>query len=88
MRPTQTFIVGVRAVVFRPSLWRTALGQARRFVPDGWWRHRPFLPFPDPALLRFRAVTQYGDPEHGPRVDDLVLWLRWCKSENQRRARG
>ncbi len=86
MRPAQTFVVGVRAVLFHPSLWRIAIGQARRFAPDGWWRQKPFLPVPDPALLRFRAVTQYGDPEHPPEVGDLVAWLRWCKSENQRRA--
>lgn len=73
------------AVTVRPSLWATAAVELRRFVPDGWWRRRPFLPVPDPALLRFRAVTQYGDPDRDPDPADVVAWLRWCKLENQRR---
>lgn len=86
MRSTPTFFIAIRAVLLRPSLWRTALRQARRFAPDGWWHRRPFLPVPDPALLRFRTITQYGDADQAPRVDDLVVWLRWCKSENQRQS--
>lgn len=73
------------AVAGRPRLWITAVVQFRRLLPDGWWRRRPFLPVPDPAMLRFRLTTQYGDPEHRPEVDDLVAWLWWCKAENRRR---
>lgn len=73
-----------RVVVGRPSLWWTALVQFRRLVPDGWWRRRPFLPFPDQAMLAFRATTQYGDPTHPLEADDLVAWLSWCKAENRR----
>lgn len=73
-----------RAVVGRPSLWWTALVQFRRLVPDGWWRRRPFLPVPEPAMLAFRATTQYGDPAHPLEPDDLVAWLSWCKAENRR----
>lgn len=74
----------VVAVIARPALWGTALVEYRRLLPDEWWRRRPFLPAPDPALLRFRAETQYGDPEHAPDADDLVAWLQWCKAENRR----
>lgn len=73
------------AVVRRPGLWWTALVQFRRLLPDGWWRQRPFLPVPDPAMLGFRATTQYGDPDHPPETHDLVAWLVWCKAENRRR---
>jgi hypothetical protein len=73
------------AVVVRPRLWATGLVEFRRLLPDRWWRQPPFLPVPDPALLAFRATTQYGDPDHRLEPDDLVAWLRWCKAENQRR---
>ena len=77
-------IVAIAAVLRHPTLWPTALVELRRFVPDGWWRRRPFLPLPDRAMLRFRLVTQYGDPDHAPDGDDLVSWLRWCRDENRR----
>jgi hypothetical protein len=72
------------AVARHPALWRTALVQWRRLVPDRWWVRRPFLPLPDAALLEFRSITQYGDPDHAPEPDDLVAWLGWCKAENRR----
>jgi hypothetical protein len=34
---------------------------------------------PDAAYLRFRLVTQYGDPAHEPDPDDVVAWLEWCR---------
>ena len=73
-----------RAVAGRPALWWTALVQYRRLLPDGWWRRRPFLPVPDPAMLAFRATTQYGDPAHPLEPDDLIAWLSWCRAENRR----
>ncbi len=84
MTALRTLVVGFRAIAPRPSLWATAVRQIVRFVPDRWWQRRPFLPVPDRALLGFRAVTQYGDPAHPPVLADVVAWLRWCKSENQR----
>src|SRR5262249_6507597 len=54
------------AVLGKPSLWPTAVHQVRVLAPRGWWRRRPWLPVPDPDYLRFRLVTQYGDPEHAP----------------------
>ncbi len=84
MSPLRTFVVAGVAVLRRPSLWPTAFVEFRRFVPDGWWRDRPHLPLPDAAVLRFRATTQYGDPDRAPRAGDVVVWLRWCKAENRR----
>ncbi|MCB1039073.1 MAG: hypothetical protein R2701_12695 [Acidimicrobiales bacterium] len=66
------------AVARHPSLWSTALRQALRLAPAGWWRRRPFLPLPDPAYLRFRLETQYGS-DATPRADDVVTYLRWCR---------
>lgn len=85
MSPLRTFLAAARAVIIRPRLWATALVMFRRFAPDRWWARRPFLPLPDPALLRFRGITQYGDPAHAPDPYDIIAWLRWCKAENQRR---
>ena len=62
MTSVRALLAAARAVLSRPSLWGTALVELRRFTPARWWRRRPFLPVPDAALLRFRAVTQYGDP--------------------------
>jgi hypothetical protein len=77
-------LAAARVVAVRPGLWSTALLQFWRLVPDRWWRRRPFLPLPDPAMLAYRATTQYGDPDHRPEPDDILAWLRWCKAENQR----
>lgn len=68
------------AVLRRPSLWATAVRQMRRTAPPGWWKRRPFLPVPSGEYLRFRLVTQYGDPEHAWEPDDVVNYLRWCRS--------
>lgn len=72
------------ALVTRPGLWPTAFAQMRRFAPDRWWRRPPFLPLPDSGLIRFRATTQYGDPDRVPDPDDVITWLRWCRSEARR----
>ena len=69
------------AVARRPRLWGTAMRQARRTTPSGWWRRAPFLPVPDRAYLRFRLVTQYGSPDHPPAPGDVVDYLSWCKRQ-------
>jgi len=69
----------IRGVARHPSLWGTALVQAFRLAPRGWWRRRPFLPLPDPAYLRFRLQTAYGDPDREPEPHDLVTYLHWCR---------
>lgn len=74
----------VKALATEPRLWPTALSQLRRFAPDGWWKRPPFLPLPDPGLVRFRASTQYGDPDRLPSGADVITWMRWCRSEARR----
>jgi hypothetical protein len=69
------------AVLRRPSLWVTALRQARAMAAPGWWRRPPFVPVPPRDYLRFRLQTAYGGDGRGPiQVDDLVTYLHWCRS--------
>ena len=68
------------AVLLRPWLVPTALRQVWRLRRDGWWRRAPFVPIPDPAYLRFRMVTAYGDPDHPPDAGDVVTYLEWCRA--------
>ncbi len=67
------------AVLRRPGLWSTAVGQLFRLAAPGWWRRRPFLPLPDPDYLAFRLQTMYGDPAHRPEPGDVVVYLDWCR---------
>lgn len=76
-----TLQVMLRAVLLRPRLWLVALRQALRMAPARWWRHRPFLPLPDPAYLTFRMETQYGPASGTPRSEDVVSYLEWCREE-------
>ena len=78
------------AVIVRPWLWATAVAQAYRLVPRGWWRTSPFLPVPSRDYMEFRLVTQYGG-EHGSqrekvRTVDVLDYLMWCKEWNQARS--
>lgn len=75
------------AVGRRPALWLTAARQVRRLARRGWWRRLPFLPLPDRGWLRFRALTQYGDPRHAPDGDDVVAWLVWVRDADAGRVR-
>ncbi|MDE0116800.1 MAG: hypothetical protein OXT07_09290 [bacterium] len=56
-------------LLVHPSLWTTAVRLG--------WRLRLF---PDPAYMKFRMVTMYGDAEALPRAEDLITYLRWCKA--------
>ncbi len=68
------------AVLPHPSLWLTAVSQARRLARPGWWRRPPFLPLPAPDYLRFRMETAYGGAgDQPPAPGDLVTYLRWCR---------
>ena len=78
MELVQVLKVGA-AVARRPTLWATALAQVWRLAPRGWWRRRPFTPLPDPAWMRFRLQTMYGDGEHDPEPPDVIAWLEWCR---------
>jgi hypothetical protein len=68
-----------RAVAARPSLWPTALRQARRLARPAWWRRPPFLPLPDRDYLAFRFETQYGGGGAAPDARDLVEYLEWSR---------
>ncbi|TMK67152.1 MAG: hypothetical protein E6G60_01465 [Actinobacteria bacterium] len=69
----------------RPGLWSTAIRQAARLTPSGWWRRPPFLPVPDRRYFGFRLETQYGRTrEADPR--DLVAYLEWCRDQQRLRA--
>lgn len=68
------------AVLARPWLWPTALRQLGALAPSGWWRRPPHLPTPPGEYVRFRLVTQYGDPTHRPEAADVVAYLEWCRS--------
>ena len=68
-----------RAVAVRPWLWVTAVRQVLRLAAPGWWRRWPPVPVPDPAYLRFRLQTQYGDADHLPEPADVVAWLEWSR---------
>ena len=69
----------ILALSLRPSLWLTVCRQAHRLAGRGWWRRPPFLPVPAPAYARFRALTQYGEPDRPPDVADVVTWLVWAR---------
>ncbi|HKE75857.1 MAG TPA: hypothetical protein VKB57_19725 [Acidimicrobiales bacterium] len=71
----------VGAVGRHPSLWGTAVRQAKVLAAPGWWRRAPFLPLPAPGYLRFRIQTAYGGAgDRPPEPADLVTYLRWCRS--------
>jgi hypothetical protein len=71
------------AIARRPQLWPVALRQVFVLAAPRWWRHWPPLPLPDPAYLRFRLQTQYGDPGRQPEPDDVVTYLHWCRSQTR-----
>ncbi len=66
------------AIARHPTLWLVALRQGARLIPPRWWTRAPFLPVPSRDYVRFRSVTQYGDPDRRPEPDDVVQYLRWC----------
>jgi len=55
------------------DLARTAWVFRRR----AWWSRPPFLPFPDPAYLRWRMYTAYGDEAAVPPGEDVIRFARW-----------
>ncbi|HUF84575.1 MAG TPA: hypothetical protein VMQ81_08300 [Acidimicrobiia bacterium] len=74
------------AVVRRPSLWPTALRQARRTATPGWWRRPPFLPVPSDDYFRFRMLTQYGETDSPPDPADVLNYLAWCRDWDRQSA--
>lgn len=67
------------ALARRPSLWPVALRCLLALARPGWWRRWPPVPVPDPAYVRFRTRTQYGDAGHVPTPADVVAYLEWCR---------
>jgi len=68
------------AVARTPRLWCTALVQARRLAPRGWWHRWPPRPLPDPDYLQFRSQTMYGGDARSPEPADVLSYLWWCKN--------
>jgi hypothetical protein len=68
------------AVLLRPDLWWTALGELRRMAPRLWWRSPPHLPLPDRRLWEFRMVTAYGRADAAPSRADVISFLEWCRA--------
>jgi hypothetical protein len=66
-------------VVARPGLWPTAMRQAGRLAPQGWWRRPPFVPVPRRDYLDYRFETQYG-AGGAPEPADVVAYLEWCRA--------
>lgn len=67
-------------VAGHPSLWLTAVRQGLRLAQPGWWRQWPPVPSVPDSYMRFRLVTAYGDPEAELEADDVVTYLRWCRT--------
>ena len=67
------------AVLRRPALWPTALGQLSALSPRGWWRAGSRRPGPPSDYLRFRLVTQYGGTGRSIESRDVVNYLAWCR---------
>jgi len=78
---TPAFVVRVvLAVLRRPGLVPTALRQAAALAPRRWWASGSRLPFPRRDYLAFRSVTLSGDADRLPDVDDVLVYLAWCRS--------
>jgi len=78
--------VGARtilAVMVRPVLWGTALMELLLLARPGWWRRWPPVPRPDPAYLKFRLRTAYGDTGRTMAPEEVVDYLRWCRRMRQ-----
>ena len=74
-------LAAVGAVARCPSLWLTGARQVLVLAAPGWWRRAPFLPLPSPDYLRFRLQTAYGGAgDRAPEPEDIVTYLRWCRS--------
>ena len=68
------------ALARHPALWPTAVRQVFVLAAPGWWQRRPFMPLPDPAYMRFRLQTAYGDPSRPPEPQDVITYLHWCRA--------
>jgi hypothetical protein len=69
------------ALVREPALWPTAFAEWRALVAPGWWRRWPPLPWPAPGYLSFRLEAMYGSASRAISGQDLVSYLKWCRSQ-------
>ncbi len=69
----------VAAIAPRPGLWLAAIRMTGRTARTGWWRTPPFLPLPSAEYVRFRMLTNYGDPAAVPTAADIVYYVTWCR---------
>jgi hypothetical protein len=67
----------VARAALRPRLALDLLKAAWAFRRREWWKRAPFLPVPDPAYLRWRMYTAYGDEQAVPPVEDVIRFARW-----------
>jgi len=63
--------------IWNPRLALDLVKTAWAFRRRDWWRSAPFLPLPDPAYLRWRMHTAYGDEAAIPPVEDVIRFARW-----------
>ena len=63
--------------VVNPRLAIDLLRTGWAFRRQDWWRASPFLPLPDPAYLRWRMYTAYGDEAAVPPIHDVIRFARW-----------
>jgi len=54
----------VRAVLWQPTLWPTAVRSVLRLARSGWWRAWPPVPLPGAAYWAFRVETAVGGEVH------------------------
>ena len=71
--------LSLRAVV-NPRLALDLLRTGWAFRRRRWWAGPPFLPLPDPAYMRWRMYTAYGDESAVPPLEDVVRFARWRRN--------
>lgn len=74
--PGLAFRLSLRAAL-NPRLAVDLLRTAWAFRRRQWWTSAPFVPIPDPAYLRWRMYTAYGDENAVPPLEDVVRFARW-----------
>ena len=71
--PTVDRVEEAMAFGHRPG-WPSDVPWRQGRSAHGWLTILPAVPY-----ARFRAITQYGDPEAPPTVADVVVWLSWVR---------
>lgn len=63
--------------MFSPRVAIDLLRMAWAFRRRNWYAKAPFLPVPDPAYMRWRMYTAYGDEDAVPPIEDVIRFARW-----------